>query len=392
MPAASALQELEQSDRLRAHPGLQHRIIDVFEEAVVREHIDPRVHDHAVRVEAVAARPSDLLIPALDVARHVAVDHEAHVALVDPHAERDRRDDHVALIAGERVLVPRPLLVAEPRVIRQRTDAFAREPGRELLDAFARDAVHDPRLAAMRADETQQVRTPGAALALLDRRDDEVRPEERSLESLRPAHPELLDDVADHAPRRGRGQGEDGDVAELRLQSLKLPVRGPEVVAPLADAVRLVDDQQRGMRGRQLVPQPIAERLRRDVEKLDLFAPQCVEPRATLLPRDRGVEHGRSKTGSHQRVDLVLHERDQRRDDDHRSREQLRGDLERQALSGAGRHQPDAVAAGKDGVDDLELAGTELRIAEDRVKNRFRSGQRQPQDPSPESMSGLSRE
>ena len=57
-------------------------------------------------------------------------------------------------------------------------------------------------------------------------------------------HRELLDDVvADRRGGRG-GQGEDGGVAELVDRLPEAQVVGAEVVAPLADAVCLVDDEQ----------------------------------------------------------------------------------------------------------------------------------------------------
>ena len=42
--------------------------------------------------QPVAAGAADLLVIALDIGRHVGVQHEAHVGLVDAHAERDGRD------------------------------------------------------------------------------------------------------------------------------------------------------------------------------------------------------------------------------------------------------------------------------------------------------------
>src|SRR5438094_9936231 len=81
--------------------------------------------------------------------------------------------------------------------------------------------------------------------SLLVRREHEVRAAEGALEAVGLHHAELADDVADHAASGGGGEGEDGDAAELLLESLELPVGGPEVVAPLRDAVRLVDDDER---------------------------------------------------------------------------------------------------------------------------------------------------
>lgn len=49
----------------------------------------------AVRARAVAARAARLLVVALHGLGQAVVDHEAHVRLVDAHAERDRCADLV---------------------------------------------------------------------------------------------------------------------------------------------------------------------------------------------------------------------------------------------------------------------------------------------------------
>src|SRR5205823_3439047 len=129
-------------------------------------------------------------------------------------------------------------------------------------------------LAAVLPDDREDVGAGLAADALLLRRDDEVRPEERALEPLGLAHAELPDDVADDRTGRGRGEREDRDVAELRLQSGQLPVRGPEVVAPVADAVRLVDDDEADPRRRERAAQAVAEALGGRIDDVELARPQ----------------------------------------------------------------------------------------------------------------------
>ena len=56
----------------------------------------------------------------------VEVGDEAHVGLVDAHAEGDRRHHHHAVLAQEAVLVPAPRVGVEPGVIGQRGDACRR--------------------------------------------------------------------------------------------------------------------------------------------------------------------------------------------------------------------------------------------------------------------------
>ena len=51
------------------------------------EDVGPRVEEDAVARQPVASGPADLLVVALDRLRHIPMDDEADVGLVDSHAE-----------------------------------------------------------------------------------------------------------------------------------------------------------------------------------------------------------------------------------------------------------------------------------------------------------------
>ena len=65
-----------------------------------------------------------------------------------------------------------------------------------------------------------------------------------------------------------------------------------------------------------------------------------------------------------ERLDLVLHERDERRDDEREVVAQQRGELVAERLAGAGGHDHEQVAVSQRGVDRLGLAGPEGAEAE----------------------------
>ena len=93
---------------------------------------------------AVAAGTPGLLVVPLDVLRHVVMDDEADVGLVDPHAERDRGDDDVDLVALERLLHAGALGGRQPGVVGGRAHAGGGEAGGDLLGTPPRQAVDDP--------------------------------------------------------------------------------------------------------------------------------------------------------------------------------------------------------------------------------------------------------
>jgi len=131
---------------------------------------------------------------------------------------------------------------------------------RQRLARLARDGVDDSALPAARADQLHdrgayalraraarasvalRARVVGAALAI--DRQAEVGAEEAAPDQRRTLHAELRDDVVDHLARRRGGQRQHRDAPVFLFQPGQVAVRGAEVVAPLADAMRFVDGDQ----------------------------------------------------------------------------------------------------------------------------------------------------
>ncbi len=145
--------------------------------------------------------------------------------------------------------------------------------------------------------------------------------------------------------RRGGRHRDPGHRGPALVQHGKGQVVRPEVVSPLGHAVRLVDGEQRH---RPPVEQPQGgfgpQPLRGQVEQIELAIHEGVLNPAALVGILGRVEEARPDTEHSQRVDLVLHERDQRRDDHAGAVSHQRGDLVAQRLAAAGRHQRDRVA------------------------------------------------
>ena len=107
------------------------------------------------------------------------------------------------------------------------------------------------------------------------------------------AEAEAHQDLVAHDRRRGRGAGQHEPRAQLGDEAADRQVLGPEVVAPLADAVGLVDrDERRAELEHQGPEARVGEPLRRDVGELEGPGPQPREPLAHLL-RPRASRPGR---------------------------------------------------------------------------------------------------
>ena len=161
------------------------------------------------------------------------------------------------------------------------------------------------------------------------------------------------------------GQRDPRHLGPALVQHRQTQVVGPEVVPPLGHAVRLVDREQRDLplleqrdRGRR------AERLGCQVEQVELAGPELGRhhlPLARILGR---VEEAGPNAERPQRVDLVLHQRDERGDHHADAGPGQRRDLVAQRLAATGRHQHQRVAAADDVLDDLALPGPEGVVAE----------------------------
>src|SRR5688572_11061495 len=76
------------------------------------------------------------------------------------------------------------------------------------------------------------------------------------------------------------------------------------------------------------------------------------------------VEKRRGQAASLQPVHLILHERDQGRDDDRKARQHERGDLIAERLSTPGRQHSERVVAGEHGRDDVDLSWAKVGVSE----------------------------
>jgi len=133
--------------------------------------------------------------------------------------------------------------------------------------------------------------------------------------------------------------------------------------------VRFVDGEQRDAAAVQQRQEAAGQQpFRCDVQQVQLTAQQGLFDLLCLVCRQRGVEERRAYTQLAQRIHLILHQRDQRRDDDAGALAQQRGHLVAEGLAGAGRHQHEGIVAGGEVFDDGLLMATESAVTEDALQ------------------------
>ncbi len=287
----------------------------------------------------------------------------AHVGLVDAHAERVRRDDDVDGTGHERVLALRARVGSHPRVVARDAQAASGQQVGGLLGRLAGAAVDDGRpvlLHGHTGDERGPLARDRALAVEAQDVEGEVGPVEAGAHPLGFAQGQAGDDLLGDLRRRGRRASHHRRVAELGDHRRQAQVVRAEIVAPLADAVGLVDDEQRERPVPQRGPErPAREALRRGEDDLGAAVADLAERIAVgRAVAARGEHHRRMAEVGEPRA-LVAHERDERRDDDGQVVPRKCGQLVAEALAAARRHDDERVAPVERRLHRLALPGPE---------------------------------
>lgn len=247
--------------------------------------------------------------------------HEAEVGLVEAHPEGGGRHQCLHPVGLEVVLGL--LAVRVLRLARVRGDRVPAVPqvGGDLLGRRHGQRVDDPgarQLPEVVGEPGQPVRRVGQG----QHRQAQALPVEGAAQDQRVgAGPgaQLFGDVGRHAGVGRGGRGQDRDARrEVGEHGAQPAVVGPEVVAPVGDAVGLVHDEQAGRGGelrQHLVPEiGVVEPLRAHQQDIHLARRDLgLDPLPFL--GIGGVDGARADPGPGRGLDLVAHEREQRGDD-----------------------------------------------------------------------------
>ena len=207
--------------------------------------------------------------------------------------------------------------------------------------------------------------------SLSDSRSSGPRSTSTPSRSARDARAQLLGHVGGDAGVGGRGGRQHRDVRRQGLEQGPDPaVVGPEVVPPVGDAVRLVDHDQpggRGQVGQHVVAEAgVVEPLGADQQHVDRAVANL---RVDLLPvlEVGGVDRARVDARPRRRLDLVPHQRQQRRDDHGRAcpgRAQQRGrdEVDRRLAPPGPLHHQRPPLLGDEGADRRPLVLAQPRV------------------------------
>ncbi len=249
-------------------------------------------------------------------------------------------------------------------MIGKRGDAFTCQPRRQRVHLAPRGAVDDAALLPVPRQNIEELafQSPPRQHAV-----QQVRTIEGSDDLDRIAQAQLRGDVAADPGRRGGRVRVHTRSGQQFPQPRELPVFRPEVVAPLADAVRLVHGNEAhaapGDEREEAVAAFPDQPLGRDIEETVSSFAQPLYHRAFFRRRQRAVEESGGHPVAHERIDLILHQRDERRhhQGEAGTHEGWRLEAERLTASRGQHHQ--RVAAGEHSLHRFALKRPEGRVA-----------------------------
>ena len=320
-PAPRRLDQCTQRGQPRAFAGLPLRL-DLADPRPRLGEILRAPEQMRHRRIAVAPGAAGFLIIGLDRFGQRRMRHEAHVRLVDSHAERDRRADHHVLARHEIGLVLRPHRGIESGVIGARRPPRPAERLGQFLGRRAGRRIDDAgagRIADHLGDLLRRARLGAdriADIGAIEAGDDQP--------VLRNA--ELLQDIGAGVRVGGRGQRQPRHLRKGVEQRPQQSIVGPEVVPPFGNAMRLVDREQRQPRlPQQLAKIAVRGAFGRDIEQIEFARPEARD-RLGAIVVDAGQRRG-ADAHCLGRAQLIVHQGDQRRHDDARSRHRHRRQL-----------------------------------------------------------------
>ena len=177
-------------------------------------------------------------------------------------------------------------------------------------------------------------------------------------------------DILDDLRRGGGGERQHGHTRQLLADTGYLKVGGAEVVAPLGDAVGLVDGDETHVHVTQFRLEKFgSQALRRDIQDLDVAEDTVLQGDDDFLAGEAGVDGGGTDAQTAEIVYLVLHQGNERGDDDARAFLSQCRHLEGDGLAATRGHQSQCIMATGDGLDDLLLNAAEVIIAPVLLKN-----------------------
>ena len=260
---------------------------------------------------AIAAGAARFLIIALDRLGQAGMGDEAHVGLVDTHAEGDGGDHHHIFAGDEGGLIGGAHRWLHAGMIGAHGPPAPPQRFGELLRRGAGLGIDDAGT-GIGGDEVRQL--AGQAIARMDGIAD-IGPVEAGDDEAVARDAELDEDILARVRVRGGGERQARDIGKFVQQRAQQAIVGAKIMAPFGHAMGFVDGEEGDLRRAQQVAEIfLTGAFGRDIEQIEIAIAQAILRFAPV-----GVHAGQAGGAQAHRIggaQLVVHQRDQRRHDD----------------------------------------------------------------------------
>ena len=286
------------------------RPVGVVDHQAAKPDIAHAVEHQGFRRKPVTPGSSDLLVVGLDGGRDVCVNDETDVRLVDAHAEGNGCHHDDAILGQKPVLVPVPDVLIHSGVIRQCRATVRRQALCRPLRFLAREGVDNAGSSAVPVQHRVDLPCRGIPRGYADL---QVWTVEAGDKNPCPTCEQPLDDILPSDSICRCRKGAEPGIREMLRQFRETTVVRAKVVAPLRDAVRLVDGKScRTIAGEPIQHLRLHEPFRRDVEQAQPTLAQQVVGLGGIFPGRRRIESAGRHTVEAQRGHLITHQGDER--------------------------------------------------------------------------------
>ena len=197
------------------------------------------------------------------------MDDQPDIRLIDAHAEGIRRSQNPHSPPAKVVMHELPFLIRETGMVVADRLVRLSQPFRDLLHRPARGAIDEDCASFRLANQPLQRRQFLLAGLAETNRQGEIGPTEARDQSERIAERQPVAQIRLNTGRGRGSQSQAGRIREFLAQAADFKIVGPEIVAPLGNAVRFVDHQQRDPQRPQELEKPLMlHPFRRQIEQL----------------------------------------------------------------------------------------------------------------------------
>ena len=234
------------------------------------------------------------------------MNHIPDIGLVNAHAERDGRYNHLNLIANERFLMSFTGVITQACMVRERTKPFCLKQCGGLVNTFSAGTINNPGLPSIFFYQRNKL---GICMFFEPDIVKKVWPVKRSPDDKGSAQSKFIQNILLHKVGCRCSKRSNRQVGKECHQIGQRQIVGSEIVPPLRYAVSLINHRHADLHPAEHLSEVVKHKpFRRHINQVEGVCKQLLHHPVTLIRQKRAVEKCRSNTVNPCPVYLVFHQ------------------------------------------------------------------------------------